>query len=238
MMTRLPRKDFGTTPDFELVRHARAGCVWAFELIMRRYNRRLFRVALSVVRIPADAEDVVQEAYVRAFTRLDQFTGPDGFASWLTTIALNEARQHVRRTGRWAALLDFARERGASGGPPTMENFPDDAPGPERLAAADELRRVLERAIADLPERFRTVFVMRAVEQMSVEETALCLDLRSATVKTRLHRAKALLRRSLQDHAEDLLSELYPFAGKRCDGVVAAVLVRLGLPFTEERRRR
>jgi RNA polymerase sigma-70 factor (ECF subfamily) len=222
--------------DLELVLRARGGSVRAFEQVMRRHNRRLFRAAFSLVGSADQAEDIVQEAYVRAFTKLGQFAGPDGFATWLTTITLNEARQHIRRNDRWRSLLAFWGQGGEKddSAEDELQSLPDDAPDPECAAANRELRRVLEKAIADLPEGFRTVFVLRTVEQMSVEETARCLGLPPPTVKTRLHRAKALLRRSLEMKAESVLPDLFPFAGDRCDRVISAVLARLNLSLENE----
>jgi RNA polymerase sigma-70 factor, ECF subfamily len=205
-----------------LVARLKAGDAQALEAVMRRYNRRLYRLAWSVLRNPAEAEDVVQEAYVRAFTRIDGFVGPQGFGAWLAKIALNEARGRLRQAGRVAEMSEQATEAAMvflSGG-----NTP---PTPERLAAAGELRVTLEAAIAALPDEFRSVFVLRAVEELSVAETAALLGIPPATVKTRLHRAKAQLQQRLRRQSQQLLPELLPFANARCDRIVARVLARL-----------
>jgi RNA polymerase sigma-70 factor (ECF subfamily) len=215
--------------EARLVARLKAGDIQALEAVMRRYNRRLYRLAWSVLRNPAEAEDVVQEAYVRAFTAIRSFTGPQGFGAWLAKIALNEARGRLRRGARHAsASLDEPAVEAAmaflKGGwtPPT----------PERLAAAGELRIALEAAIATLPDDFRSVFVLRAVEELSVAETADLLGIPPATVKTRLHRAKAQLQHRLRRQAEQLMPELLPFAGARCDRIVARVLERLAVTET------
>lgn len=198
---------------------------------MRRHNRLLFRVALSVVGDPWEAEEVVQETYLRALTRLHEFAGPSGLRSWLAKIALNEGRGRLRRrrsrAGIEAPPTGGGDPAGVADDAPTAAASPE--PDPEHLAAAAELRRAIEAAIRALPAPFRTVFVLRAVERMSVAEVAECLAIPPATVKTRCHRANALLRRRLRVHAEALMPELFPFAGERCDRIVAAVLARLGL---------
>ncbi|MBX6322058.1 MAG: RNA polymerase sigma factor [Rhodospirillaceae bacterium] len=207
-----------------LVARLKAGDIQALEAVMRQYNRRLYRLAWSVLRDPVEAEDVVQETYVRAFTRIGGFVGPRGFGAWLARIALNEARGRLRRGARQSnAGLDEPATEAAmlflNGGQGPLT--------PERLAASSELRAALESAIADLPDEFRSVFVLRAVEELSVAETAELLDIPPATVKTRLHRARALLQRRLQQQARQLLPELLSFAGARCDRIVAGVLARL-----------
>lgn len=215
--------------DARLVARVRGGQRGAFAAIIRRHNRRLYRLAWSVLRNPAEAEDVVQETYIRAFTQLDSFVGPEGFGAWLAKIALNEARGRLRKAGRAALLVDEILQEG--GAVQLIAGLDDGTPPtPERLAAAAELRAALESAIAALPDDFRTVFILRAVEGMSVAETAALLAIPTATVKTRLHRARAALQRLLHREAEQLMPDLLAFAGARCDRIVERVLARLDRP--------
>lgn len=219
-------RDTDAVSDAALVARVLDGDAAAFELIMRRYNQRLFRLARSILRDPAEAEDVVQEAYVRAFERLAGFNGPNGFGAWLSRITANEALGRLRRRGRVVTLDDWrgdAREDAIAG----IETMPSSEPGPERLAASAELRRLIEEAVDALPDDFRTVFVMRAVEGLSVAETAASLGIAEATVKTRLHRARRLLRARITDRVDAAAPHAFAFAGARCDRIVARVLTRL-----------
>lgn len=215
-------------PDAELVRRVRRGDPAAHELVMRRYNRRLFRAARGIVTDDSEAEDVVQEAYVRAFLRIDQFTGPDGLGAWLTRIAVNEALARMRRGARVVFLEDHINQ-GASirDHAPTRDNMASSRPGPEQLAASDELGRLLEHAIDQLPDDFRAVFMLRAVEGLNVAETAESLGIRPETVKTRFHRARAQLKKTLANQVVDQLPSAFQFDGARCDRLVAGVMVRL-----------
>ncbi len=209
--------------DRELVGRARARDPLAFELIMRRHNQRLYRLARALLRDPAEAEDVVQETYLRAFARLGDFVGPDGFGAWLGRIAVNEALGRLRRRAR---VVPFERP-GAPVDQDALAALASDRPGPERLAANAELRRLLEQAIDGLPDDFRTVFMLRAVEGLGVAETAEVLSIPPATVKTRFHRARRLLQESLGSRLDALLPSTFEFAGRRCDRIVAGVLARL-----------
>jgi RNA polymerase sigma-70 factor (ECF subfamily) len=212
--------------DVELARYACAGSAAAFRAIMERHNRRLFRVVRSVLKDEVEAEDALQEAYLQAFAKLDGYRGEAGLSTWLTRIALNEAFARLRRRRRAAALND---EIEASMG--LIIDFPFQrtaAADPERLAARTEIRGLLERAIDDLPDAFRTVFVLRCVEQLSVEETAAALGVPEETVKTRLHRARSRLQATIDRQLADALDDAFPFGGARCARVCAAVLRRLG----------
>jgi len=215
--------------DADLTRLAQQGDAAAFRAIMRRHNRLLYRVARSVVRDDSEAEDVVQEAYVRAFTGLAEFRGEASLSTWLTRIALNEALGRLRRQRPTVDLkaLDAVQERDRTHiiPFPLMPTQTD----PERTAAQREIRRVLQQAIDGLPEPFRVVFVLRDVEEMSVEETAAHLGLRRETVKTRLFRARRLLRRALDEEFASALKDTFPFAGPRCARITDAVLSRLGM---------
>jgi RNA polymerase sigma-70 factor, ECF subfamily len=197
----------------------RAGDVEGFECIMRRYNQRLYRTARSILRDEREAEDVVQETYVRAYAQLHQFAGRAAFSTWLTRIAVHEALGRARQRGRFPLLGDTD---------PDEVRMPSLWPASrvEEETASRELAAVLEASIDELPDAFRTVFVLREVEELSTAETAALLDLREVTVKTRLHRARALLRKGL----EAGLRDAYPFGNARCDCIVSAVLERIGSP--------
>jgi RNA polymerase sigma-70 factor, ECF subfamily len=201
----------------------------AFRTIMQRNNQRLYRLARSVVRDDSEAEDIVQAAYVRAFANLAKFRGDSSLATWLSRIVLNEAFERVRRR-RPAVDLTEIESR-----PPTPGQiipFPHSSPqlDPERTIAQREIQLIVERAIDELPEAFRTVLVARAIEGMSVEDTADLLGLRTETVKTRLHRARGLLKQALEKRLGSVLTDAFPFEGRRCERMTRAVLQRINLP--------
>lgn len=203
--------------DEEIVSRVLAGEHSLFELIMRRYNERVYRAVRSVLRNEAEVEDAMQDAYVRAFAHLGGFEGRARFSTWLTRIALNEALARCRR-GRPDAAGDDA-----------VDDVPDPRSTPEQSASEEELGQMLVRAIDGLPEYFRLVFVLRAVQGLSVAETAELLDLNEETTKTRFHRARILLRNAMQQVAEPGLRTVLPFPVPRCDRVVDGVLRRLGV---------
>lgn len=209
--------------DQELVQRVLSGNQRAFAALMRRYNQRLFRIARGVLRDPAEAEDAVQEAYLKAYRNLAGFRGPAGFPAWLSTIVLNEARGRLRR--RTPLLSIEAAEM--SDKVIQLESLASRRPDPESAASAGQLGELLDAAIDDLPHDFRLVFLLRAVERLSVRETAEHLDIPPATVKTRYHRARKLLRDNLGRRLDDLLPTRFAFAGQRCDRVVASVLARI-----------
>jgi len=212
----------------ELVQLARAGVGSAFRAIIQRNNRRLFRVARSILKDDSEAEDVVQEVYARAFEHISEFRGDSTLATWLTRIAINEAQGRLRRQ---RPAVDLAMIESEQKGMSEVISFPlaSSNADPERVAAQREVRRLMERAIDELPDAFRVVFVMRLVEEMSVEETASFLGLREETVKTRLHRARNLLRRALDEQLAPALKDSFPFDGARCARISDVVLKRLGL---------
>ena len=216
-----------TLGDAELAALARQGDGAAFRVIMQRHNRRLYRAARAVLHDDGEAEDVVQEAYVRAFAALGNFRGDSSLATWLTRIALNEALGRLRRRRPTVEIETFDARPEARVIP-----FPLMSPdmNPEQAAARQDVRRLLERAIDALPEPFRVVFVLRDVEELSIEETAAQLGLRPETVKTRLHRARRRLREALDAELASALTDAFPFAGARCARITDAVLKRLGLP--------
>ena len=220
--------DLDALGDAELVQLARQRDSRAFRVIMQRHNRRLYRVARAVTRDDSEAKDVVQEAYFRAFANLGNFRGDSSLATWLTRIALNEALGRLRRQRPTVELSTLDAE---SQDETHVIPFPLMAANcdPERIVAQREIRRLMERAIDDLPEAFRIVFVMREIEDLSIEETADFLDLAQATVKTRLHRARRLLRLALDEQLASALADTFPFDGMRCTRMADKVLERLGL---------
>jgi RNA polymerase sigma-70 factor, ECF subfamily len=210
-----------------LIARARRRDELAIRTIMTLHNQRLYRVARGVLRDDGEAEDALQEAYLRAFGALGGFRHESSLGTWLTRIVLNEALTRWRGRGPslepvTPALLDG---RGAQVVP-----FPHGAEAdPERALAQRQIRQVLERAIDELPKNFRTVLICRVIEEMSVEETAAALDLRTETVKTRLHRARRLLRLALEKQIGPVLTGAFPFAGRRCEQMTENVLARLRL---------
>jgi RNA polymerase sigma-70 factor (ECF subfamily) len=207
--------------DDEVIRHVLDGNTAMFELLMRRYNERIYRAARSIVRDEHEAEDVMQQAYVNAFTHLRQFNGSARFSTWLTRIAINEALARVRRQDKYEALDDEV-----SNVEPFMFRNPTE--NPEREAFAQELRRLLEWAIDTLPGGTREVFVLREVEGLTTAEVAECLGVSEDVVKTRLSRGRAALRRVLMERTGATAPEAFRFYRPRCDRVVAHVLARLG----------
>ena len=224
-----PQVEGRTYPaEAELIRQAVRNDEAAIRAIIQQHNRRLYRVARSIVRDDADAEDVLQEAYLHAFSALAEFRGEAALSTWLTRIVVNEALQRLRRPRLVAEPSIDERTRGAQVIPfPTSVQQNDD---PERNMAQRELCQLVEQAIDALPQEFRTVLVARVIEGMSVEETADALDLRPETVKTRLHRARRLLKAALSEHMGPLFSDVFPFEGKRCARIADAVVARLNSP--------
>jgi RNA polymerase sigma-70 factor, ECF subfamily len=195
---------------------------------MQRHNRRLYRVARGVTGDDIEAEDVVQESYLRAFTHLNTFRGEARLSTWLTRIVLNEALGRMRRRRE---ILDLHALDRIEDGQAQILMFPQpSAPqDPEAEAGRAQLRRMVEQALDDLPEAFRSVFVMREIEEMSTEETASHLGIRPETVKTRLHRARRLLQKALHAQFVATLKDAFPFDGLRCNRVTDRVMQRLEL---------
>jgi RNA polymerase sigma-70 factor, ECF subfamily len=206
--------------DAEIIQQVLAGNTALFELLMRRYNERIYRAARSIVRDEQEAEDIMQQAYVNAFTHLRQFNGSAQFSTWLTRIAINEALARVRRRGRYEALDDDL-----SNVEPFMSTNP--VQNPERQAFAGELRGLLEWAIDTLPDGMREVFVLRDVEGLSTAEVAESLEVSEDVVKTRLSRGRAALRRALLERTGASAPEAFRFYRPRCDRVVQQVLARI-----------
>lgn len=229
-MRQLNTAALGGPTDAELVARIIARDETAVRTLVQRYNRRLYRVARSIVGDDGEAEDVLQEAYLRAFAALNGFRGDSALATWLTRIVLNEAFQRLRRrTDVPISAFDHGSVKMPNA---DIIPFPGSARpniDPERAMAQNELCRIVERAIDALPCEFRTVLVVRVIEGMSVEETAAALDLLPETVKTRLHRARKLLKDALAEHLGPHFSEVFPFDGVRCERIADAVVRRLKL---------
>jgi RNA polymerase sigma-70 factor (ECF subfamily) len=208
----------------DLIARAASGDEAAVRIIVRQNNRRLFRVARSILKDDWEAEDAVQEAYVRAFSRLAEFEGRSALSTWLTRIVVNEALGRLRKRRPAADLAEVEHSDNGQ-----LVPFPLAAPqlDPERAMAQSQLNTVLEKAIDALPDVYRVVLVARVIEEMSVEETAQLYDLEPATVKTRLHRARALLRRELEENVGPMLADTYQFDGVRCERMAERVIARL-----------
>jgi RNA polymerase sigma-70 factor, ECF subfamily len=215
----------GTTPDAELVRRALGREERAIRAIMQANNRRLYRLARGILRNDGEAEDVVQETYVRAFTHLAEFRGDSSLATWLGRIAINEALGRVRRRRpavEWTSVRPVAFEA-------EIIQFPlSSADDPEKSMAQREIQQVVEQAIDELPEAFRLVLITRVIEGMNVEETAEILGLKPDTVKTRLHRARNMLRDNVEQKIGPVVMNAFPFAGRRCARLTESVMKRLG----------
>ena len=223
---RAPEGVIDELSDAVLVSRVRGGEPALFELIMRRYNRRLFRIARGILGNAADAQDAVQEAYVSAYFKLDQFRGPEGFASWLCQIVTNQALMQRRSRARVAVspLSVLDEPMNEDSGPVALHSPHGN---PEMRLHEHELRRLLEQAIDALPEVYRAAFVFRELEQVSVAETARYLGIEEATVKTRVHRARRLLQRNLTAEISTAMTGVFGFDGARCDEVVARVMQRI-----------
>jgi RNA polymerase sigma-70 factor (ECF subfamily) len=203
--------------DEQVIARVLAGDAPVFELLMRRHNERIYRAARSILKDENEVEDAMQAAYLHAFAHLSEFEGRSSFATWLTRIAVHEALARKKRSLRSAPSVDNT----------VFDELETRGRGPEEETLDKERRGILLHAIDALPEHFRTVFVLRQVQELSIEETAQSLGLREETVKTRLHRARALLRRTLLEQLEPGAQGVLPFEAPRCDRVVFAVLARI-----------
>jgi RNA polymerase sigma-70 factor (ECF subfamily) len=212
----------------DLVRRALARDGDAVRAIMQAHNQRLYRIARGIAGNDSEAEDIVQEAYVIAFGRLDGFRGESALATWLSRIVINEALGRLRKKRR-ATGLAASGDRGSDGKiiPFPLNISHDD---PERAMAQRQILQLVERAVDALPAVYRSVFIARLVEGLSIEETAELLGVRPETVKTRLHRARHLVRKQLDEQIGPVLLDAFPFAGRRCERLTAAVMKRLGYP--------
>ena len=199
----------------------------AFRSLMREHNQKLFRTARAILRDDAEAEEAVQEAWLQAYRGLDAFRGDAKISTWLVRIVVNESLGRLRRARRTAEVIPMSVDESETG---FEDTTPDTNPhaAPEAQAVRGEMRRLIEARIDKLPDSFRTVFVLRAVEEMSVEETAAALGIPEATVRTRFFRARSLLRESLSRDMDMAIDGAFEFLGARCDRIVAAVMERIG----------
>lgn len=214
-------------PDNELAARVAAGDQAAFRLLMRRYNQTMYRAARSILRNEAEAEDAVQEAYLLAWRSAGAFRGEARLSTWLVRIVVNESLMRRRRNSRGAEVISLDGETAgekAAAEASMREEAPDQ---PERESLRAEARRLIEAKIDELPDAFRTVFMLRAVDEMEVGEVAACLGIASATVRTRFFRARALLRESLSREIDVAQENAFGFAGERCDRIVEGVMARL-----------
>lgn len=214
-------------PDGELAARAAQGDAAAFEVLMRRHNRTLFRTARAILRDDAEAEDALQEAYLQAYRALSEFRGEARLGTWLVRIVANEALMRLRKQSRRAQIVPMQ----SADATPGLQEIPHDPmEKPDMSAERAQMRRLLESQIDALPDAYRTVFMLRAVEELSVEETAAVLQIPEATVRTRFFRARSLLREALAQKIDLAYADAFAFAGARCDRIVAAVLARLANP--------
>lgn len=207
--------------DDEVVDRVRAGDLAMYEVIMRRYNQRLYRIARAILHDDVEAEDVMQDAYVRAYTHLEQFAGRSAFSTWLSRIAVHEALTRLRSRNRHPQVdvTDYDGE--------ISMKTPSNTLDPEKNASTGQLREFLEEAVLNLPESYRTVIMLRDIEELSTAETAEALDLTEENVKIRLHRGHGMMRNWLFERIGPSAKEAFPFMGARCDRVVQNVFVRL-----------
>ena len=213
--------------DLTIARRVADGDRRAFELLMRRYNRRLYRLARAYLRDDAEAKDALQDAYLSAYRSIGQFRGDAALATWFSRLVLNECAARKRRSARREniiPLVSFYHHMDE------IAVSPDSGQGPENLLARTQIRSVLERKVSELPEIFRVVFVLRSVEELSVEEIADMLSIPHETVRSRHFRAKGMLREALAKEIDLAEGEIYEFGGLHCDSVVAGVLAKLAQP--------
>ena len=209
--------------DAGLVQQVQRGQQAAFGALMRRYNRRLYRTARAILKDDGGAEDALQEAYVSAYRHIGDFRGEAAVSTWLTRIVVNQSLQALRKSRRERVVVPF----GDSADDDVPEVADDPEYTPESLMLRTEIRRLVERKIDDLPEAYRTVFMLREVEDLTVEETAAALDIPAATVRSRLFRAKARLREALAQEMDVATQDVFGFDGERCDRIVQSVLARI-----------
>jgi len=222
-----PSTSAAAVSDATLLQRIETGDHAAFEGVMRKYNGKLFRVARAILKDDSDAEDVLQDAYLDAYRHLGEFRGGAELSTWLTRIVVNHALMRLRREKRRSSIVPFQSTATRDGEGPETQVPDSRSESPSAGAMRAETRRILERRIDELPASFRTVFVMREVEDMSMEEIAECLSVPTATVRTRLFRARALLRAALARDIDLATGDVFSFAGARCDRIVANVLSRL-----------
>jgi RNA polymerase sigma-70 factor, ECF subfamily len=219
--------DYKLLSDSAIISRIVSGDTCAFELVMRRYNRALYRTARSIVKDDAEAEDTLQDAYMQAYQSLAMFRGESRLLTWLTRIVVNQAVARLRKSARRAEVISL--DGGMDYEQPAAEAAMSlgQSESPDSAAMRAETRRLLERKIDELPEAFRTVFVLRALEEMTVEEVSAVLGIPEATVRTRYFRSRSMLRETLSRELDFTLEEAFSFDGERCDRIVAGVMKRL-----------
>jgi len=226
MLTRPTGVDYKRLSDLDLANAVKQGDGGAFVYLMRRFNQPLYRVARSVLKDDSEADEALQDAYLQAYRNIAAYRGDASMRTWLTRIVLNEAIARLRKSARRASVIELhgdpSDERRASADMDERRT-----PGPEQAAMRVQVRHILEKNIDALPDVFRTVFVLRALEEMSVEEVAVSLGIPEATVRTRFFRARNLLRQALSRQVDYAFEEAFSFDGARCNGIVAAVMKRL-----------
>lgn len=228
----VPKSLSSDIPDAQLVQRIASGDHGAFEVLMRKYNRMLYRTARAILRNEAEAEDALQLAYLHAYRAIKGFREEARLSTWLTRIVANEAMMRLRSRRRESLVIPLESVAGEGA---RMEDFPDThqaSERPEAQAIRSQMRVLMEQKIDALPETFRAVFVLRALEEMSVEDTAASLDIPEATVRSRFFRARGLLRESLAREMDSAIEDAFAFAGERCDRIVSVVLDRLRSPNT------
>ena len=220
--------------DLEIAQRIAAGDRDVLERLMRQNNQRLYRTARSILKDDAEAEDAVQEAYLLAYQAMAGFRGGSSLSTWLVRIGVNEAIARVRKRGRRAEVIQLEGTTDPEGDHREEDTLASSTEQPEEAVLRAETRRMIEAKIDQLPDVFRTVFVLRAVEELTVEEAAACLGIPAATVRTRYFRAKGLLREAIARDVDISMEEAFAFAGDRCDRIVSGVLERLNhLPSPE-----
>ncbi|SAL57197.1 RNA polymerase sigma factor [Caballeronia turbans] len=214
-----------TDDDLGIARRIVAGDRAAFELLMRRHNRRLYRMARATLRNDAEAEDALQDAYLHAYRSMNQFRGDSQLFTWLSRLVLNECFARLRRSARRQNVIPIVDTPDYIEHADAMTTHDDDAP--DQALARSQVRALLERKLDALPELFRVVFVLRSIEEMSVEETAQCLNIPEATVRSRHFRARSMLRESLAQAFDLAERDVFEFGGAQCDRIVASVLSKI-----------
>jgi len=227
MTLTVPTPDMHPPADVEVARRIAAGDQDELQRLMRVHNQRLYRTARSILRDDAEAEDAVQESYLLAYRAMAQFRGDASLSTWLVRIVANEALGRLRKRSRSADLIQLSGAMFPMSDDAELDMEDQSAEQPEQAAVRAQMRRLLEAKIDQLPDAFRTVFVLRAVEEMTVEEAGVCLGIPAATVRTRYFRAKGLLRESLAREIDFSLQDAFRFDGERCDRIVRRVLDRL-----------
>jgi RNA polymerase sigma-70 factor (ECF subfamily) len=227
MRNAVAQTDAASADEAAIVRRVAGGDRAAFEVLMRRYNRRLYRLARASLHDETEAQDALQDAYLSAFRSIGQFRGDSQLSTWLSRLVINECLGRQRRSNRRQNVVPIV-----SSDSETVASVADDGDLPDKEAGRAQMRAVLERKVSELPDIYRVVFVLRSVEELSVEETARCLDLTEETVRSRHFRAKSLLRESLAKDLDLAEQDLFEFGGTHCDQTIANVLARL--PATQD----